>query len=62
MPPWRLLALPGLQLGDLLHDTALVKQARELADHVLDSDPELEKLEHQALKTLLQHTEESLVA
>ncbi|MEM8952717.1 MAG: ATP-dependent DNA helicase RecG [Verrucomicrobiota bacterium] len=54
--------LPGLQLGDLIHDTALVKDARTLADHILAEDPSLTKVEYQALKSLLERTEESLIA
>lgn len=45
--------LPGLQLGDLVRDQALVKVARQLAAEVLDRDPQLAAPDHRHLRRLL---------
>ena len=41
--------LPDLKLGDLVTDTELVKEARELAAEVLQKDPQLAAPNHRAL-------------
>ena len=41
--------LPDLKLGDLVTDTELVKEAREIAAEILRSDPKLTRLNHRTL-------------
>jgi ATP-dependent DNA helicase RecG len=41
--------LPDLKLGDLVTDTELVKEARELAAEILRSDPQLQRPNHREL-------------
>ncbi len=45
--------LPPLRLGDLLRDTSLIQQARDLAREIFSADPTLARPEHAALKTWL---------
>ena len=45
--------LPPLRLGDLIHDTDLVKTARALADEILADDPDLDAPGHANLRGLL---------
>ncbi len=53
--------LPDLKLGDLVTDTALVKEARDLARRILEEDPELAAPEHEALRALSVKSREALV-
>jgi ATP-dependent DNA helicase RecG len=46
--------LAGLRLGDLITQTDLVKRARELADALLESDPQLSRPENALANSLLQ--------
>ena len=45
--------LSDLRFVEFLADTALLREARELADHVLAEDPHLDGI-HRALRPLLQ--------
>ena len=53
--------LPDLKLGDLVTDTALVKEARDLAARILEEDPELARPEHETLHELIEKSRETLV-
>jgi ATP-dependent DNA helicase RecG len=45
--------LSDLRFGDFLADTALLRQARELAERVLAEDPHLDGT-HRALRSMIQ--------
>ncbi len=51
--------LTGLKLGDLVTETDLVQQARDLAAAVVADDPELAKPEHRHLRGLLVDEDEA---
>lgn len=46
--------LPDLRLGDLVNDTQIIEEARELAKHILAHDPTLKHPRLQALRAELQ--------
>jgi RecG-like helicase len=48
--------LSDLRFSDFLADTALLREARELADRVLKEDPQLDGI-HQALRVVITETE-----
>lgn len=53
--------LPGFKMANLVRDIELLKQAREAAFDLVDKDPQLEKPEHQALKSLFKEKSKELV-
>ena len=42
-----------LRIADLVRDNAILFRAREVAEEVIDNDPQLNNLEHQVLKQQL---------
>ena len=54
--------LSGLRVGDLITQTDLVKQARELADRTLASDPDLSDPKNASAKSLLHRADDSTSA
>lgn len=50
-----------LLIGDLAKDGEILKQAREVAQHVLESDPTLEKPENRTIKQQIESLRKSIV-
>ena len=46
--------LPELRVGNVLHHSTCLEQARLAAFHLIEADPELQHPEHQALATAAQ--------
>ncbi len=45
--------LPGFKMANLIRDVKILSEAREAAFSLLEKDPKLDRVEHQALKTQL---------
>ncbi len=52
--------LPGFRYGDLRRDTPLLAAAREAAQRVIDTDPELEQEEHAGVRRALEGYREGI--
>ncbi len=50
--------LPPLKLADMLGDTRLLQEARELAERSLDEDPDLREMRHRGVRQILEYLRE----